>query len=48
MKNKINEMLDLIYVNAPNIIDRSTRVIFTILTIMILSLIIRNLFFTTL
>lgn len=48
MKNKINEMLDRIYVNAPNIIDQFTRIVFTILTLMILSLIIRNLFFTTL
>ena len=48
MKNKFNELLDYIYANAPEIIDQYSRVILNILTLMIISLIIRNLFFSTL
>lgn len=48
MKNKFNELLDYIYANAPQIIDQYSRVILNILTLMIISLIIRNIFFSTL
>ena len=48
MKNKFNELIDYIYANASEIIDRYTRILFNILTLMIIALIIRNLFFSTL
>lgn len=48
MKNKFNELLDYIYANAHEIIDQYSRVILNILTLMIIALIIRNIFFSTL
>ena len=48
MKNKLNEAFEYFYANAPKIIDDCSRFILALLSLMILTLIIRNLFFSTL
>jgi hypothetical protein len=48
MKTRIKEAFDYFYANAARIIDYYTRIIFNVLTLMIIALIIRNLFFSTL
>ena len=48
MKTRFKEAFDYFYANADRIIDYYTRIIFNVLTLMIIALIIRNLFFSTL
>lgn len=48
MKTRIKEAFDYFYANAARIIDYYSRVLLNALTIIIIALIIRNLFFLTL
>ena len=48
MKTRLKEAFDYFYVNYDRIIDYWSRITLNVLTLMIMTLIIRNLFFSTL
>lgn len=48
MKTRLKEAFDYFYANAHHIIDYYSRMTLNALTLMIIALIIRNLFFSTL
>ena len=48
MKTRLKEAFDYFYANADRIIDFYSRITLNVLTLMIITLIIRNLFFSTL
>ena len=48
MKTRLKESFDYFYANYDRIIDYWSRITLNVITLMILSLIIRNLFFSTL